>query len=138
MMQAVRMIIPSFPFLLEHLMKAEYLLLEELNFDLIVFSPYQSLSQYALDAKLGDKVDQLWGIISDSMKLTDLCLSFAPHMITLGAIFYLMISEELDLLTWFAGLNVDMQEVRISFTSQSQTMTLSRPDWIHCQLDGSC
>ena len=60
MIHTVKTIVPSFPFALEHLMKAEYLLLEELQFDLIVYSPYRPLPEYAADAKLGNHLGRIW------------------------------------------------------------------------------
>ena len=50
-------------------------------------------------------------IISDSMKLTDLCLSFAPYLITLAAMFLFSITDGIDILSWFASLNTDMRVV---------------------------
>ena len=63
MIHAMKSIDSKFPFKLEDLMKAEYKLLEELEFDLIVFSPYEPLSEYVIDARLDDHIQSVWYVL---------------------------------------------------------------------------
>merc|ERR1712100_265962 len=61
MLHATKTVDRSFAFGIEDLMKAEYFLLEELEFDLIVFSPYQPLAEYVHDAKMDYAIQKIWG-----------------------------------------------------------------------------
>jgi len=111
MIHAMKAIDPNFPFRLDDLMKAEYRLLEELEFDLIVFSPYEPLSEYVSDAKMDHHIQSIWAMVGDTFKLTDICLSYPPHIITLSCIFLCAMNEGTNIVLWFAGLNIEMREI---------------------------
>ncbi|CAG8484651.1 11959_t:CDS:2 [Ambispora gerdemannii] len=97
----------------------EFYLLEELDFNLIVFHPYRTLTTLAQE--LGQKHEAIrdaWTIVNDSYK-TDLCLSHPPHMIAIAAL-YIPIAIKLGefgfsgkLKKWFYSLNVDMEEIAV-------------------------
>ena len=57
---AVKTIIPNYPYDVEDLLSSEYYLLEELEFDLVVFHPYQPLHEYLVDAKLESCTESTW------------------------------------------------------------------------------
>lgn len=60
MIHTMQHINPNFAYKLDDLMKAEYKLLEELEFDLIIFSPFEPLHEYVFDAKLDDHMQSVW------------------------------------------------------------------------------
>ncbi|ORX89158.1 cyclin C [Basidiobolus meristosporus CBS 931.73] len=108
----------AIPFPYDHhvLAECEFYLLEDLQFHLIIFHPYRSLSIYMADLKLGRSCLQTaWFIVNDSYR-TNLCLLYPPHMIALAAI-YLMCSlypehvEKRDMRQWFADLQVEIEQI---------------------------
>ncbi|CAG8613652.1 13570_t:CDS:2 [Dentiscutata erythropus] len=65
----------------------EFYLLEELNFNMIVFHPYRALTTLAQD--LGTKnedVQRAWLIVNDTYK-TDMCLLHPPYVIAAAALY---------------------------------------------------
>ncbi len=65
----------------------EFYLLEELDFNMIIYHPYRSLMTLAQD--LGTKNDDVqwaWYIINDSYR-TDMCLLYPPHVIAAAALY---------------------------------------------------
>ncbi|KAF0454388.1 C/H/G cyclin [Gigaspora margarita] len=65
----------------------EFYLLEELNFNMIVFHPYRALTTLAQD--LGTKnedVQRAWFIVNDTYK-TDMCLLYPPYVIAAAALY---------------------------------------------------
>ncbi|CAG8571935.1 4716_t:CDS:2 [Funneliformis mosseae] len=63
------------------------IIIEELEFNMIVFHPYRSLMTLAQD--LGTKNDDVqwaWYIINDSYR-TDMCLLYPPHVIATAALY---------------------------------------------------
>ncbi|RIA99072.1 cyclin-like protein [Glomus cerebriforme] len=65
----------------------EFYLLEELNFNMIVYHPYRSLMTLAQD--LGTKNEDVhwaWYVINDSYR-TDMCLLYPPHVIAAAALY---------------------------------------------------
>ncbi len=60
--------------------------MEDLNFDLVVFSPYRSLTALLRDAGLGEAVGlRAWTILNDSYR-TDVSLLHPPHMVALACV----------------------------------------------------
>ena len=57
---AMKGIEKNYPYEIEDLLSCEYYLLQELEFDLIVFHPYQNLSEYLADANLKDCLEMTW------------------------------------------------------------------------------
>ncbi|CAI2182075.1 3181_t:CDS:2 [Funneliformis geosporum] len=77
----------SFPYDNQKVAEMEFYLLEELDFNMIVFHPYRSLMTLAQD--LGTKnedVQWAWYIINDSYRI-DLCLLYPPHVIAAAALY---------------------------------------------------
>ncbi|RGB37653.1 cyclin-like protein [Rhizophagus diaphanus] len=65
----------------------EFYLLEELDFNMIVYHPYRSLMTLAQD--LGTKnedVQWAWYVINDSYR-TDICLLYPPHVVAAAALY---------------------------------------------------
>jgi cyclin-C len=56
----MKVIEKNFPYDVEDLLSCEYYLLQELEFDLIVFHPYQSISGYLSDANLIECLELTW------------------------------------------------------------------------------
>lgn len=113
---------PSGPFL-RLVAENEYRLFEALDFQLVVFKPYQDVLSFV--AELGDsgknmdsaKVGQLtqlsWNIVNDSYRC-EACLLFPPHEVALAAV--LLASEKLKLDSntseWWIGLDYNLEQVR--------------------------
>ncbi|KAG0255795.1 hypothetical protein DFQ27_006067 [Actinomortierella ambigua] len=69
----------------------EFYLLEELEFYLIVYHPYRDLILIAKDLKLEESnLQTAWFVINDSYR-TDVCLLYAPHMISLAALYIICV-----------------------------------------------
>lgn len=62
LIHTMRVLDKTFPYSVEDLLSAEFYLLEELEFDLIVFHPYQSVMEYLTDAKLESLVEITWSV----------------------------------------------------------------------------
>ncbi|CAG8488349.1 4834_t:CDS:2 [Ambispora leptoticha] len=109
----------TFPYDNQKVAEMEFYLLEELDFNLIVFHPYRTL--ITLAQELGQRqetIREAWTIVNDTYK-TDLCLTHPPHMIAIAAL-YIPIAIRLgecglsgELKKWFYNLNVDMEEVAV-------------------------
>lgn len=93
------------PYTANDILVCEFLVLEELDYDLTVYHAYELLDQFARDSAL-DRIDTLWSIVNDTY-LTAAALRHAPHVIALGCIHVAAHIRELDLSAWFATLNVD-------------------------------
>ncbi|OZJ04785.1 hypothetical protein BZG36_01829 [Bifiguratus adelaidae] len=102
----------------------EFYLMEELEFYLIVWHPYRSLTHICKELGMKDSGLQFaWFIVNDSYR-TDVCLLYPPHMIAIAAVYLTVVlnhadfapgsqGEKKDMRQWFADLNVDMEEVGI-------------------------
>ncbi|KAG2178671.1 hypothetical protein INT44_001824 [Umbelopsis vinacea] len=100
----------------------EFYLLEELEFYLIVWHPYRSLTHFATELGIREAgLQYAWFIVNDSYR-TDVCLLYPPHMIALAAIYITVVlkhadfapgsvGDKLDMRQWFADLNVDMAAI---------------------------
>ena len=100
--------------LARHVLEAEKVLLQRLDFDLVVFHPYGPLE--ALMADMGERVQQsclqiAWTVVNDSYH-TDVCLLFPPFMIALSAIYISCVYVEYDIKQWLNKLHVNEDEVR--------------------------
>lgn len=98
---------------LQQLVTSEAQLLEQLEGDLLVFSPYPSLSQFLLDSKLSASQktsEAAWSILSDSYR-TPLHLLHPPHALALGALSLAGVITQLDLRAWLQGLDTDFAQV---------------------------
>ena len=95
--------------LARHVLEAEKVLLQRLDFDLVVFHPYGPLE--ALMADMGERVQQsclqiAWTVVNDSYH-TDVCLLFPPFMIALSAIYISCVYVEYDIKQWLNKLHVN-------------------------------
>ncbi|RUP49767.1 hypothetical protein BC936DRAFT_141521 [Jimgerdemannia flammicorona] len=100
----------------------EFYLLEELEFYLIVWHPYRTLSHLANELGMRESgLQYAWFIVNDSYRC-DVCLLHPPHMIALAAIYLTVVlnhadfapggpGDKRDMRAWFADLNVEVEEV---------------------------
>lgn len=110
--------------LLDKIHENEFLLMEALNADLIVFHPFQDVVAFIADFAdhcsspvSSDQVSELtrlaWAIASDSYR-SDACLKFPPHDIALAAV--MIATAKLKLTAeagpWWRDLNYNLNRVR--------------------------
>ena len=74
----------------------ESLLLQELEFSLIVFHPYPLLSRYLKDMGQLEILDLAWNVMNDLYK-SSVILQYSPHSLALGVIFFLLVFKELEI-----------------------------------------
>lgn len=98
---------------IKEILEMEMKILEALNYYLVVFHPYRSLSQLLPDSGINDiSMTQLtWGIVNDTYK-TDLILMHPPHLIALACMYIATVYREKECTTWFEELRVDMNVVK--------------------------
>ncbi|KAL8170176.1 hypothetical protein V2J09_021980 [Rumex salicifolius] len=97
----------------KEVLEMEMKILEALDYYLVVFHPYRSLSEFLQDAGMGEKdiVQFTWGLVNDTYKM-DLILIHPPHLITLACIYIASVFKDKDTVTWFEELHVDMNVVK--------------------------
>ncbi|KAL4855050.1 Cyclin-C1-2 [Chlorella vulgaris] len=98
---------------LPQLVTAEALLLEQLDGDLLVFSPYPSLAAFLQDSRLtgSEKTcEAAWSILGDSYR-SPLHLVHPPHILALGSLCLAAVITQLDLRSWLQGLDADFGKV---------------------------
>ncbi|KAI9141536.1 cyclin-like protein [Paraphysoderma sedebokerense] len=99
----------------------EFYLLEDLEFNLIIYHPYRPLLQYTNSINLDKSILQTaWFIVNDSYR-TDVCLLYPPYMIALAAIYMSVVfnskvkvgegDKEKDMREWFSELSVDVEKI---------------------------
>ena len=94
-----------------HMIECELVILQALNFDLIVFHPYRSLLDYAQSAGVfGSCVDIAWKSINDSF-WTDACFRYPPHIIALAAFVMACRYLRCDHSEWLSKQDVDLNEL---------------------------
>lgn len=98
-------------FEIKDILEMEMKVLEALNYYLVVFHPYRSLTQFLQDAGMIDLMQFTWGIVNDTYK-TDLILIHPPHLIALACIHIASVLKEKDSIAWFEELRVDMNVVK--------------------------
>ncbi|XP_062077543.1 cyclin-C1-1-like [Humulus lupulus] len=98
---------------IKDILEMEMKILEAINYYLVVFHPYRSLSQLLQDAGLNDiNMTQLtWGLVNDTYKM-DLILVHPPHLIALACIYIASVYRDKDTTSWFEELRVDMNVVK--------------------------
>ncbi|CAN4098593.1 unnamed protein product [Withania somnifera] len=96
---------------IKDLLDMEMKVLETLNYYLVVYHPYRSLSQFLQDAGLNDATQLTWGITNDTYK-TDLILIHLPNLITLACMYIASVLKDKDTTAWFEELRVDMNVVK--------------------------
>ncbi|KAJ1917216.1 RNA polymerase II holoenzyme cyclin-like subunit [Tieghemiomyces parasiticus] len=93
----------------------ECYLLEDLNFYMIVYHPYRTLTKIMDDLALDRAhLQSAWFITNDSLR-SDACLIYPPHLIAVAAVYINCVHHQTHtnkhIKTWFARLNVDMAKV---------------------------
>ncbi|KAF3435935.1 hypothetical protein FNV43_RR23027 [Rhamnella rubrinervis] len=98
---------------IKDILEMEMKILEALDYYLVVYHPYRSLSQLLQDAGLNDiSITQLtWGLINDTYKM-DLLLVHPPHLIAVASIYIASVLRDKDTTAWFEELRVDMNVVK--------------------------
>ncbi|KAL8143870.1 hypothetical protein V2J09_016902 [Rumex salicifolius] len=98
---------------IKDILEMEMKLLEALDYYLVVFHPYHSLTELLQDAGMSDKenIQFTWGLLNDTYKM-DLILIHPPHLIALACIFIASALKEKDTVTWFEDLHVDMNTMK--------------------------
>ncbi|CAN4101332.1 unnamed protein product [Withania somnifera] len=96
---------------IKDILDMEMKVLEALNYYLVVYHPYRSLSQFLQDAGMNDATQLTWGIINDTYKM-DLILIHPPHLITLACMYIASVLKDKDTTAWFEELRVDMNVVK--------------------------
>ncbi|XP_056171501.1 cyclin-C1-2-like isoform X2 [Syzygium oleosum] len=81
---------------MKDILEMEMKILEALNYYLVVFHPYRSLTQ---------------GLVNDTYKM-DLILVHPPHLIALACIYIASVYKDRDTTSWFEELRVDMNVVK--------------------------
>ncbi|GFY99401.1 cyclin family protein [Actinidia rufa] len=81
---------------IKDILEMEMKILEALNYYLVVFHPYRSLSQ---------------GLVNDTYKM-DLILIHPPHLIALACIYVASVLKDKENTAWFEELRVDMNVVK--------------------------
>lgn len=112
----------GFPYDSSKVAEFEFYLLEELEFYLIVWHPYRSLTQICNELGMRESgLQYAWFIVNDSYR-TDVCLLYPPHLIALAAVYLTVVlnhadfapgsaGDQRDMKQWFADLNVDIKSV---------------------------
>ncbi|KAK9944736.1 hypothetical protein M0R45_010288 [Rubus argutus] len=98
---------------IKDILEMEMKILEALNYYLVIYHPYRSLSQLLQDAGLNEinMTQQTWGIVNDTYKM-DLALVHPPHLIALACIYIASVLRDKDTTAWFEELRVDMNVVK--------------------------
>ncbi|KAG2442738.1 hypothetical protein HXX76_002820 [Chlamydomonas incerta] len=101
----------KWPYDVKDLLDMEMVLLEDLDFNLIVFSPYRDLVTYLADSGVETPCAQrAWGALNDSYR-SDVNLLYPPHVVALGCLCLAAGSCSVDLAAWLSKLNVDLGQV---------------------------
>ncbi|XP_019178493.1 PREDICTED: cyclin-C1-2-like [Ipomoea nil] len=96
---------------IKDILEMEMKVLEALDYYLVVFHPYRSLSQLLQDAGMNDTTQLTWGIVNDTYKM-DLILIHPPHLIALACIYIASVLKEKETTSWFEELRADMNVVK--------------------------
>jgi len=102
---------PSFSYTPQDILESEFYVLEELEFQLVVYHPYRPMTQFIADIGVENVLLQTaWSILNDSYR-TDICVLYPPYLIALTCIYMASVLLPCDLKQWFAELSVDMKEI---------------------------
>eukprot|EP00798_Chlamydomonas_sp_ICE-L_P005639 gene5639-8961_t len=104
---------PGWPYEIKHVLDMEMVIMEDLDFDLVVFTPYRPLSELIKDASLGDVLgQQAWALVNDSYR-TDVAIMYPPHLVAIASVHLAASICKKDIVLWMARLNVDLEEVHV-------------------------
>ncbi|KAM3373831.1 cyclin-C1-2 isoform X3 [Capsicum galapagoense] len=118
--QAARHLVPcikklcsdeTYKYEIKDILDMEMKVLEALNYNLVIYHPYRSLSQFLRDAGMTDATQLTWGLINDTYKM-DLILIHPPHLITLACMYIASVLKDKETTAWFEELRVDMNVVK--------------------------
>ncbi|XP_077250255.1 cyclin-C1-1-like [Tasmannia lanceolata] len=101
----------KYRFEIKDILEMEMKLLEALDYYLVVFHPYRSLSHLLQDAGMTDLTHLSWSLINDTYRM-DLILMHPPYMIALACIYIASVLREKDTTAWFEELRVDMNVIK--------------------------
>ncbi|XP_050146791.1 cyclin-C1-1-like [Malus sylvestris] len=94
------------------ILEMEMKILEALNYYLVVYYPYRSLSQLLQDAGLNDLTFFIYrGVVNDTYKM-GLALVHPPYLIALACICIASVLRDKDTAAWFEELRVDLNVVK--------------------------
>lgn len=102
---------PPWKYEIKHLLEVEMIILEALDFHLLVFSPYPSLIRFLQNSvQLAEIAQPAWAALNDIYR-TDLPLVYPPHVLALGCLVVASMVCGIDLGAWLQGLSVDLDQV---------------------------
>jgi cyclin-C len=101
---------PSWAYDVPQLLETEMILLEELDYNLILYDPYGPLQQYLANPTLHEVAKQAWCVLNDLYRV-DLCLIYPPHLLALGCISFAACIVNKDIGPWLEELQVNMNQV---------------------------
>lgn len=84
--------------------------MEDLDFNLVVFSPFRPLCMMIKDAGLQEWAQQAWAVLNDSYR-TDVSLMTPPHIVAVASIYLATSLCHKDISAWMDKLNVDLDLV---------------------------
>ena len=91
----------------------EMVVLEKLQFDLVVFHPYQDIERFVVDsAQDVNNVFQIaWGILNDAQR-GDCVIIYPPCIVALASMYVACVHLDQDVKPWFDELNINAEQVR--------------------------
>jgi cyclin C len=90
----------------------EVSLLEQLQFDLVVFHPYYDLERIVRNVTSDPKVlANAWIFLNESQQ-TDCSLTYPPIIIAFASLYLASVQSGLDIKSWFEELNLNLDQVR--------------------------
>jgi len=101
---------PRFPYTKDDLLECEYIALERLQFDLLVWHPYQPLVQFLNDIGMPELLQTAWEIANDSYR-TDVILVHPPHIIAIACVYMACVFHDKNCSDWLSRLNVELDKV---------------------------
>jgi cyclin C len=85
------------------ILDAELLVLQDLDFSLIVFHPYPLLDRYLADMGHADCLSMAWSVMNDLYK-NSIILGYSPHSLAVGVIFFVLVFKNVELTdSWWSG-----------------------------------
>ncbi|KAK9909354.1 hypothetical protein WJX75_000933 [Coccomyxa subellipsoidea] len=92
------------------LLDLEMAVLESLEFNLIVYSPYRDLVIFLEDAQMTDLAECAWAVLNDSYR-TQLGLLHSPYMMAIACMHVASMVLGRSIQKWLESLTCDMDEV---------------------------
>ncbi|PHT46625.1 Cyclin-C1-1 [Capsicum baccatum] len=133
----------TYKYEIKDILDMEMKVLEALNYNLVIYHPYRSLSQFLRDAGMTDTTQLTWGLINDTYKM-DLILIHPPHLITLACMYIASVLKDKETTAWFEELRVDMNVVKniameiLDYYENHRSITDERVLAVMSKLAGRC